>query len=251
MDYSDIDDVIAADGLRIVLLRGYPSPWGQAAKGMMEYKGLDFMAGALAAGGVIEAVVAWSGVNSAPVVAWNDEPPVDRWNDILLLLERLVPDRPLMPTASADRVHCFGLAHEICGELGFGWNRRLAGVHGRVEAGAAPGVMGDKYGYNAIDGALAEARGIAFMEYLTGILKAQAKRGSGYIFGERVTALDFYWAAFSNLARIQSPEDCPLDPAIRPIFEQVTPAVAAAVDPILIEHRGRIMRTYFKLPMEL
>ena len=30
-------------------------------------------------------------------------------------------------------------------------------------------------------------------------LKAQAERGSNYILGDSVTAVDFYWAAFSNL----------------------------------------------------
>jgi hypothetical protein len=50
---------------------------------------------------------------------------------------------------------------------------------------------------------------------------------------------------------IQSPEDCPLDPSIRPIFEQVDPSVSAAVEPIVMAHRDRIMKDFFKLPMEL
>ena len=36
MEYQEINHVINADGLRIVLVRGFPSPWGQAAKAMME-----------------------------------------------------------------------------------------------------------------------------------------------------------------------------------------------------------------------
>ena len=176
---------------------------------------------------------------------------MNRWNDILLLLERLAPDKPLVPEDPATRVQLFGLAHEICGELGFGWNRRLAGVHATVQAGRAPGLLGSKYGYNELDGARANARSIAFMGYLAEILKVQNERGSDYIIGETVTAVDFYWAAFSNLAAIQSPEDCPLDPAVRPMFERVPAGVAAAVDPVLIEHRDRIMHAHFKIPMEL
>ena len=68
---------------------------------------------------------AWSGTNSAPVVAWNDESPINRWDDILILLERLAPDKPLVPEKPRDRFQVFGIGHEICGELGFGWNRRL------------------------------------------------------------------------------------------------------------------------------
>lgn len=251
MQYVDLDQVIQADGLRIVLVRGFPSPWGQAAKAMMEYKNLDFMVGAQQARGDNQELVAWAGTNSGPVVAWNDEPPLNRWNDILLLLERIAPDKPLVPEDPGARIELFGLAHEICGELGFGWNRRLQGIHIGVQAGTDAGSFGNKYGYNEIDGARAADRAIAFMGHLSNILKAQAARGSDYILGESVTAVDFYWAAFSNLVAIQPPEECPLDPAIRTRFEKVTPDIAAAVDPILLKHRDRIMHSFFKIPMEL
>lgn len=251
MEYVDINTAIKADGLRIILVRGFPSPWGQAAKAMMEYKGLDYTAGPQQAGQANPELVAWAGTNSGPVVAWNDEPPLNRWNDILLLLERLAPERPLVPETPAQRIEFFGWAHEICGELGFGWNRRLQGVHMGVQAGHKPGILGDKYGYTQRDGELAVPRAIAFMSHLAEQLKNQANRGCEYIIGDHVTAIDFYWAAFSNLVAIQPPEECPLDPAIRPRFEKVTPDVAAAVDPVILAHRDRIMRQYFKIPMEL
>ncbi|MDC0068856.1 hypothetical protein OAL10_08715 [Gammaproteobacteria bacterium] len=251
MEYQEINEVINADGLRIVLVQGFPSPWGQAAKAMMEYKSLNYTAGALKARGENAAIVNWAGVNSAPVVAWNRETPLNRWDDILVLLERLAPDKPLVPEAQSTRVQFFGLAHTICDQLGFGWNRRLEGIHAGVEAGIAPGPFGEKYGYNKNDGEQARQRSIHFLRYLTNTLKSQKKKGSNYIIGDTLTAVDFYWAAFSNLAAIQSPEDCPLAPEIRTRFERVAPEVSAAVDPILIEHRDRIMHTYFKMPMEL
>ena len=251
LSYANIDEVIQHDGLRIVLLRGFPSPWGQAAKAMIEHKGLPFLAGALQAGEDNSQIVAWSGTNSAPVVAYQDEAPLNRWDDILLLLERLAPDRPLLPEDPAPRAAVLGLSYAICGVLGFGWNRRLDMVHAQVAAGRPMGPMGEKYGYNERDGAMARARSLAFMAYLADMLRAQRERGSDFIVGETVTAADFYWAAFSNLAIIQSPEDCPLDAQIRPMFESVDPEVKAGTDPILIEHRDRIMRDYCKLPMEL
>ena len=251
MQYTDINQTIQADGLRIVLVRGMPSPWGQAAKAMMEYKDLSYIAGPQQGGGSNKELVAWSGVNSAPVVAWNEEAPLNGWLDILLLLERLNREKPLIPQDLSARVQLFGIAHEICGELGFGWNRRLGMIHAGMTPGEAPKGLGAKYGYNETDGALASARTIAFMAHLTTILKAQAKLGSDFIIGQSVTAVDFYWAAFSNLVAIQPPSQCPLDPAVRPMFENVPAKVADAVDPILIEHRDRTMRNYFKIPMEL
>ena len=250
MDFVDIDQAINADGLRIILLQGMPSPWGQAAKAMMEYKSLEYIAGPHRGGGANTELLAWSGVNSAPVVAWEKEQPINSWLDILILLERLAPDKPLVPQDPTDRVQLFGLAHEICGELGFGWNRRLDMVHAGMKPGDTPKGMGAKYGYNENDGAQAARRAIAFMAHLADILKTQAALGSEYIIGQTATAVDFYWAAFSNLVEIQPPQECPLDPAVRSMFENVSADVAAAVDPILIAHRDRIMRAYFKIPME-
>jgi hypothetical protein len=42
-----------------------------------------------------------------------------------------------------------------------------------------------------------------------------------------------------------------MNPAARPMFENVPGDVAAAVAPILIDHRDFIMDTYYKLPLEL
>ena len=247
MQYVSIEEAIAADGLRLVLVQGMPSPWGQAAKAMMEYKGLAFTAVPQQPGRENAELVAWSGVNSAPVVAWNNEAPLNRWNDILFLLERLAPEKPLVSEGLAERTAFFGWAHEICGELGFGWNRHLD----VISPGEPPRGLGKKYGYNEHDGALGAQRSIDFMAHLTRTLEQQAARGSEFIVGPSVTAVDFYWAAFSNLAALQGPEECPLDPAVRLGFENVGAEVAVAVHPILIRHRDRIMQGYFKIPMQM
>jgi glutathione S-transferase len=254
VEYVDINRAIEADGLRLVLVQGFPSAWGQAAKAMMEYKGLEYTAGPHQAMGANPELVAWSGVNSGPVVAWNDEKPINRWDGILLLLERLAPQKPLVPADPTQRVQVFGLGHEICGELGFGWNRRLDMVHPAMASGDPPegaATLARKYGYNETDAGLANKRTVALMQLLASILEAQKANGSGYFVGDQVSAVDFYWAAFSNFVVIQPPEECPLDPSIRPMFENTPPEVAAAVDPALMEHRDRIMRAHFKIPMEL
>lgn len=55
-------------------------------------------------------LLAWSGTNSAPVVAWNDEPPINRWDDVLLLLERLAPEKRLVPEDPKGDFRCSALA---------------------------------------------------------------------------------------------------------------------------------------------
>jgi len=154
MEYVSIEEAKASDGLRIVLLQGLPSPWGQAAKTMMEMKGFDYVVAPFLPGGSNEVVFEWAGENSAPVVAWNDERPLTRWNDILFLLERLAPNTPLIPEAAEDRILFFGLCHEICGELGLGWSRRLQMFGPAVTSGQASQEleqMANKYGFNQRD----------------------------------------------------------------------------------------------------
>ena len=72
-----------------------------------------------------EDIVAWGGEASAPIVAWAKEKPIHRWIDILYLAERLAPKPSLIPTDATQRALMIGLSHEICGEMGIGWNRRL------------------------------------------------------------------------------------------------------------------------------
>ncbi len=249
MKYVDIEEAIKADGLRVVIVKAMPSAWGVAAKAMMDYKGLDYLCAYQIPMSENPALEAWSGTNSAPVVAWNDEAPLNRWDDILVLLERLAPDKRLVPEDATQRIEVFGIGHEICGELGFGWNRRLdmlrPGADGQVSD------FGRKYGYNDADAAAANSRVIGLMGDLAARLKTQKARGSDYLVGDGVTAADFYWAAFSNFVSIQPAEEMPINPDARPMFEHTPAEIVAAIDPVLIEHRNRIMHTYYNLPVAL
>jgi glutathione S-transferase len=254
MKYEALETIIKSDGLRIVLVQGFPSPWGQAAKAMIEYKGLLYRVAPQLAGEDNTELLEWSGVNSGPVVAWDALAPINRWEDILFLLERLAPRNGLLPESQKDRAHCLGLSHIICGELGLGWNRRLSMFKPILDSGEAPtGVqnMADKYGYNSEDVAKADRRVCKTLEMLADILRKQNHDGSRFFIGEQVTAVDFYWTAFSNLCSIMPAEICPLDSTIRPMFENVSEEVRSAIDPVLIEHRDFIMKEYFKVPMEL
>ncbi|HIF08558.1 MAG TPA: hypothetical protein EYQ81_01025 [Sneathiellales bacterium] len=249
MQYVDIEQAINADGLRIVIVKAMPSAWGVAAKAMIEFKSLDFVCAHQIPMSDNPELLAWSGTNSGPVVAWNDEPPINRWDDILLLLERLAPEPRLVPESPAERIEVFGIGREICGELGFGWNRRIDLA--RPAEGEEPSVFAQKYDYRDAEAALANSRVIALMAELAARLKAQKEIGSDYLVGKSVTAADFYWAAFSNFVVIQSHEECPINPDARPMFENTPAEITASIDPILIEHRDSTMRKYYKLPLEL
>jgi hypothetical protein len=42
-----------------------------------------------------------------------------------------------------------------------------------------------------------------------------------------------------------------MNPDARPMFQNTPAEIKAAIDPILIEHRDRVMRKHYKLPLEL
>ena len=249
MKYTSIDDAVNASGLRLVIVKDMPSAWGVAAKAMIDYKGLDYLLAHQIPMSENPELLAWSGTNSGPVAAWNNESPINRWDDILFLIERLAPQKPLLPKAAAARIQVLGISHEICGELGFGWNRRLDMM--RPPEGQPPSDFGKKYSYNDTDAALANKRVITLIKELATILKVQAQQDSKFLVGNSITPTYFYWASFSYLIVLQSQDEVPANPLQRPMFENTPAEITAAIDPILIEHRDRIMRTYCKLPLEL
>src|SRR5208283_3314760 len=231
LQYRSFEEIIDHPGLRIVLVKGMPSPWGQAAKTIFEVKGLEYVAAPWQPGEANANIVAWSGEASGPIVVWAKEKPIHRWIDILYLAERLAPKPSLLPVDAAQRALMIGLSHEICGEMGIGWNRRLQLFAPMMASGNAPeGVsrMSGKYGYNEADA------------------KAAGERTAGSL-----KALDIYWVAFANLLDPLPKEQCPMPEAFRPGFTVTDAVVKAALDQLLLEHRSRIFREVFRDPMEL
>ena len=252
--YETVEKVKGLSGLRLVLVKGLPSPWGLAAKAMMEYKGLKFVCAPQIAGGPNEELVAWSGTNSAPVLAWNDEKPINRWDDILHLIERIAPDKPLLPEDRTLRAQALGFSQELCGELGLGWNIRLGMFSAMIDFWkTSEGIetQAKKYGYRPEDTALADQRVRATLSLFSEQLRTQKSRGSAFLVGEQLTAVDFYWAAFCNLASILDEELAPIQAEARPLLEGVKAKFADDLEPELIRHRDEILGRYYRLPLEM
>lgn len=254
--YLDVEEARRRGGLRLVTVGGLPSPWSEAAKGILQVKKIPFVGVRLVPGE--SPVTAWTGQQSAPVALYEDEPPRGGWAGILLLAERLAPEPALIPADAGERSLLFGLSHEICGEMGLGWCRRLVGVDagltGEGEGGFARPVaayLASKYGWRPGCGAEAQARVVALLRMLAERLRRQAERGSAYYLGDRLTALDVYSAAFMALFRPLPPEHCPMPDALRRVFETVDAGTEAALDPVLLAHRDRIYGEHLELPLSL
>ena len=126
-EYVSVEEAIERKGLRMVVVGGVPSPWGEAAKGILHLKRIAWTAVRLSYDS--EPLKQWAGQRSGPVAIYDGERPRSGWAEILLLAERLAPTPALLSKDAAERALVFGLAHEICGEDGLGWARRLQLIH--------------------------------------------------------------------------------------------------------------------------
>jgi len=195
-----------------------------------------------------------TGQASYPAALYEKEPPRSAWADILLLAERLAPEPALVPADAEERARFFGLAHEICGTDGLGWALRLVMIHGGMQASPPnrlTAYLAPKYGYSPEAAQAAPARAAAVLRVLSAQLARERARGNAYLMGPSLSALDLYWAAFSNLVSMLPPDQCPVPAPMRAMFANHPPEVAAALDPALIAHRDFVFAKHVGLPLEL
>ena len=161
-EYVEIEAAKQMTGLRLVLSAGVPGPFGEAARYCFEVKRIPYVRVRQTPLASDAALLAWTAQTSAPVAVYEQERPRSSWVEILQLAERLAPEPALIPRDPEQRMRMWGLCHEIAGDGGFGWQRRLMLVHGAIVSGA-PGAevmahIGRKYGYSAESGAAAAER---------------------------------------------------------------------------------------------
>lgn len=252
--YMGVEEARRRNGLRMVVVGSVPSPWGEAAKGILHFKGVEWAAVRLIYDS--EPLREWAGQRSGPVAIYDNEPPRSGWAEILLLAERLAPTPSLLPEDAAERALVFGLSHEICGEAGLGWSRRLQLIHaGLQNVGGFPEqvakYLGRKYGYRPQTGVAATLRVAALLGMLWARLKGQREKGSRYYVGNSLTAVDVYSATFMALFDPLPHEQCEMAASMRAAFETRDAHTEAALDPILFEHRDMMYAEYLELPLSL
>ncbi len=259
-DFIDVADAKARDGLRIAFTEGVPSPWGEAVKGMLYVKGIDYARVRHVVGDENAELVAWTGINSAPIAIYNDEPPRGHWSQMILLAEQLAPTPPLIPADETQRALMFGLIHEIAGDDGYGWNRRLLFFdRARTALKAAPPAtaklqgevmarLAAKYDYGG-DGDRAKRRIIDIFKLLDAQLTAQASAGHRFFMGDALTAVDIYWACFCSLVKPLPLDQCPVSEEMHGSYHETDPDILAAATPVLMQHRDYIYQNYLELPM--
>lgn len=251
--YISITQARAAAGLRLACLRGVPSPWTEAAKGIFHVKGLACQYAAQSKDDPDGAIQAWAGDPGIPVVAYEKEKLRTGWAEILLLAERLGNEPALIPHAAADRAQLFGLAHEICGEMGFGWAYRLLMIQQSLghsgETAFPPNVgayLAPRYGFDPTQVQIAKTRVIDVLTMLS-----QRIEGRRYLLGNTLTAADIYWATFANLIMPLPEAEMPAAPMVRAAYTCRDADVLGAVSNELRALQRRIYETHLELPVPL
>jgi hypothetical protein len=256
-EFVDIETAMGMSGVRITLPEGVPGPWGESLKGILHVKKIPFTRVRHDRTNY-EPLLRWTAQSSTPVLAYNDERPRTVWNDQLFLAERIQPNPALIPDNIDDHILMFGLSNEVCGENGFGWSRRLMLVDGMVnDPKAAEEVrkgmlaFGSKYGYSAETVSTAPGRIARIVSTLANRLDTQRTRGSRFFIGDRLSALDIYWAAFAALIEPLPEHLCPMSRGFRRSYTCDDATVRAAVTPQLMAHRDFIYQEYLELPVDL
>jgi glutathione S-transferase len=258
LTYTSLAEARTMSGLRLILgAHTIPGPWREACKGIFYVKKIPYVPVASAGkDGSDRELREWTAQRSAPVAIWNDERPRSTWIEQLYLAERLQPHPPLIPASIEERTLMFGYGNEICGENGFAWSKRLTMIHGTVTNPKTDDAtrafwlqFGTKYGYSAQAAEAAPARMVEILRFLGARLEQQKAKGSTFFIGNRLSALDIYWATFAALVQPLPPDLCPMATAFRDFYTEKNPVVTSAVSPLLLEHRDFIYRQHLELPI--
>jgi len=264
LNYVSIAEAKKMSGLRLILgAYAVPGPWREACKGLFHVKGIPYTSVVTADEGTSDLLIgmdnsqseliAWTGQSSAPVAIWNDELPRSKWIDQIFLAERLEPEPQLVPEDIDLRMRMFGLINELASENGLLWLKRLGMAHGPLqslpeddEGRALWTFFGGKYGYAPERAEAASERIIEILNTFHEQLAAQKARGSRYLVGDGLTAVDIYWSTCCGFVN-PLPEDInPMASAFRApwaygcgdddVDKALTPELRALRDFIYDEH---------------
>lgn len=260
MKYLSCAEARARGGLRLVLSCDGPNPWCEAAKYVFHVKQVPYVA--TAKRGMDDslenqALFEWTGHKNSPIAMYEDEKARVGWLDMLYLAERLGSGPSLIPESRELQVESIGLSHQICGEDGLGWNRRLNifkllldGADGNPAKTGIPARLFKDYTINNETTKLAEDRLLAILALLDDRLKRQKSRGSNYFVGDKVSGTDIHFAALFGMIDPLPHEVNPMPEGMRVMYSSGEPAVRAAVTPSLRAHRDYIFEKYLKLPID-
>ncbi len=247
-------------GIKLVISAGFPGPWGEAAKGMLQAKNIPFVRVRQVPGTENKELVEWTGRSNAPQIVVDDSPPLHAGRDLIEFAERESPLPALIPSDPATREKMFQWLERLAGENGFGWYRRINLFQPILSLPKSdspdPGIaivegLGRRYGYSAEAAAMAPQKIAEIMRNLSELLAEQRRTGHRYFLGDSLTALDIYWAAFATMVAPMSDDLCPMPGYLRDQYSARSAVIDAAMSNDLLSHRDFIYQNHLELPVDL
>ena len=185
---------------------------------------------------------------SLPTMFHDKERPRNVWTEQLALAERIgTKDSPkLIPDNFEQRVEMFGICAVVLGEDGLVWNMRIM----------MDSPLAQKYGYSEEASAAAPGKIAEVISLIDNRLQAQEKKGSRYLIGDSVTALDVYWATMSMTILPVPVEIMPKtqqNQGMLGFFEMNSkiPEIASVLTERIAKHQQYILTAYCETPAVL
>jgi glutathione S-transferase len=251
MHYIELAEAGNQSGLKLVLTKGVPGPWGELIKAILAIKGVSYTAVAQYPGKSDKELYDLSGQTSAPVM-FDDEVCITDLKEIILTIENKYPLPQLLPADKKELSSIMQLIDLIAGNDGFAWNRRLMMFAPLVELDPPIEMihrLAAKYGYTKEIAENAPRQILLVLDRVAKLLNLQANNQQKYIVGNELTAIDITWAVFCSML-LPLPEAVnAMPPGMRDSYT-LSPELMLEVDSILIEHRDYIYKNYLTLPLD-
>ncbi|MBT6348301.1 MAG: hypothetical protein HOJ50_04000 [Proteobacteria bacterium] len=255
--FITLDEAAAmTTGTRVTFVPGIPAMFSEALKNICYVKGVPLIRVLHPRMGIDEVtgedrqakLFELTAQTSLPTMLHDDERPRNVWIEQLGLADRigaagtpiLIPDNPEL------RVEVIGLCAIVLAEDGLVWNMRIL----------IDSPLGQKYGFSEEASALAPRKIAEVIDLLDRRLEAQSQRGSKYLVGDTLTAVDIYWATLS-MSLLPPPTDImPLtrqNQSMMKYFEANSriPEIAAALTKRIEDHQRYILTNYCETPAVL
>jgi len=256
-EFITLDEAaVMTTGTRVTFIPGIPAMYSEALKNICFVKGIPLIRVLHPMMGVDKAtgtdrqagLYELTSQTSLPTMLHNEERPRNVWIEQLALAERIgaAGTPTLIPDDFERRAEVMGLCAVVLAEDGLVWNMRIL----------SDSPLGRKYGYSEETSAEAPRKIAEVLQLIDRHLEAQEQRGSRYLVGDAVTAVDVYWATFSMSVLPAPPEIMPFTRQNKGMLKFFAangriPAIADALTKRIEEHQHYILTTYCETPAVL
>lgn len=256
-EFVSLEDAAAmTTGTRVTFIPGLPALYAEALKNICYAKGIPLIRALHPMMGIDKETGAdrqarlyeLTSQTSIPTMFHNEERPRNVWIEQLALAERIgAVDAPrLIPSDFELRAQMMGLCEIVLGEDGMVWNMRIL----------VDSPLAQKYGYSDAANKAAPAKIAEVLKVIDQRLAAQEERGSRYLVGDAVSAVDIYWATMSMSVLPPEPDIMPRTAQNQGMLKFFAmngqnPAIAGLLSDRMVAHQRYILTSYCETPAVL